>query len=143
MARFAVPEPATLVLTASLDPLLDQGRAYAAKTIAAGVPVVPGRGAPGMSDDEFMRRVNELINGRRVITPDTAIRLAMYFGNEAAFWMHLQVAWDMHAAVRHSYAALKPGGVLLATFAGISQISRMSPASRPRPDTSPMRALNV
>lgn len=32
--------PATLVLTASLDPLLDQGRAYAAKTIAAGVPTV-------------------------------------------------------------------------------------------------------
>ena len=46
------------------------------------------------------RRVNELINGRRVITPDTAIRLAMFFGNEAAFWMHLQVAWDMHEAIR-------------------------------------------
>ncbi len=46
------------------------------------------------------RRVNELINGRRGITPDTAVRLAMYFGNDAAFWMHLQVAWDMHAAVR-------------------------------------------
>ena len=28
------------------------------------------------------------------------MRLAMYFGNDAAFWMHLQVAWDMHAAVR-------------------------------------------
>ena len=36
----------------------------------------------------------------RAITPDTAVRLALYFGNEAAFWMHLQVAWDMHAAVR-------------------------------------------
>jgi addiction module HigA family antidote len=47
------------------------------------------------------RRVNELINGRRAITPDTAVRLAMYFGNDAAFWMHLQVAWDMHAALRH------------------------------------------
>jgi addiction module HigA family antidote len=46
------------------------------------------------------RRVNELINGRRAITPDTAVRLAMYFGNEAAFWMHLQVAWDMHSALR-------------------------------------------
>jgi antitoxin HigA-1 len=46
------------------------------------------------------RRVNELINGRRAITPDTAIRLAMFFGNEAAFWMHLQVAWDMHEAIR-------------------------------------------
>src|SRR5664279_1851138 len=46
------------------------------------------------------RRVNELVNGRRAITPDTAVRLAMFFGNDAAFWMHMQVAWDMHAAVR-------------------------------------------
>jgi addiction module HigA family antidote len=46
------------------------------------------------------RRVNELINGRRAITPDTAVRLALFFGNDAAFWMHLQVAWDMHAAMR-------------------------------------------
>lgn len=46
------------------------------------------------------RRVNELVNGRRAITPDTAVRLAMYFGNDASFWMHLQVAWDMHAAGR-------------------------------------------
>jgi addiction module HigA family antidote len=51
------------------------------------------------------RRVNELINGKRAITPDTAVRLAMYFGNEAAFWMHLQVAWDMHSAVRDVRAA--------------------------------------
>jgi addiction module HigA family antidote len=55
------------------------------------------------------RRVNELINGRRAITPDTAVRLAMYFGNEAAFWMHLQVAWDMHSAARDVRASLKKG----------------------------------
>jgi addiction module HigA family antidote len=45
------------------------------------------------------RRVNELINGRRAITPDTAVRLATFFGNDPTFWMHLQVAWDMHAAI--------------------------------------------
>jgi addiction module HigA family antidote len=45
------------------------------------------------------RRVNELINGRRAITPDTAVRLAAFFGHDPTFWMHLQVAWDMHAAV--------------------------------------------
>jgi addiction module HigA family antidote len=60
-------------------------------------------GALGVS----RRRVNELINGRRAITPDTAVRLAMYFGNEAAFWMHMQVAWDMHAALRN-IAAPRP-----------------------------------
>jgi addiction module HigA family antidote len=46
------------------------------------------------------RRVNELINGRRGITPDTAVRLALFFGNEPMFWMHLQVAWDMHVALK-------------------------------------------
>jgi len=46
------------------------------------------------------RRVNELIRGRRAITPDTALRLAAFFGNEPTFWMHLQVAWDMRAAAK-------------------------------------------
>ena len=50
------------------------------------------------------RRVNELVNGRRAITPDTAVRLAAFFGNDPTFWMHLQVAWDMHAMVRESRA---------------------------------------
>ncbi|MGQ5702085.1 class I SAM-dependent methyltransferase [Sandaracinobacteroides sp. A072] len=36
----------------------------------------------------------------------------------------LQFIYDMPAAVRHSYRALKPGGTMLATFAGISQVSR-------------------
>ena len=55
------------------------------------------------------RRVNELVNGRRAITPDTAVRLGMYVGNEAAFWMHLQVAWDMHVALRDVVAQRPPG----------------------------------
>lgn len=46
------------------------------------------------------RRINELVNGHRSITPDTAMRLASYFDNQAEFWMHLQVAWDMYAATR-------------------------------------------
>ena len=54
------------------------------------------------------RRVNELINGKRGITPDTAVRLALFFGNEPMFWMHLQVAWDMHVALReHSKSSAK------------------------------------
>ena len=54
------------------------------------------------------RRVNELVNGRRAITPDTAVRLALYFDNEASFWMHLQVAWDMHVAMRDVVARRRP-----------------------------------
>ena len=53
------------------------------------------------------RRVNELINGRRAITPDTAVRLGLFFKNEAAFWMHLQVAWDMHTAAREVRASMR------------------------------------
>jgi len=53
------------------------------------------------------RRVNELIRGRRAITPDTALRLAVFFDNEPMFWMQLQVAWDMHAAARRTRAAGK------------------------------------
>ena len=47
------------------------------------------------------RRVNELIRGHRAVTPDTAVRLGLFFGNDATFWMHLQVAWDMRAATRN------------------------------------------
>jgi len=53
------------------------------------------------------RRVNELIRGHRAITADTALRLGMFFENDAAFWMHLQVAWDMHAAAKKLRAARK------------------------------------
>jgi addiction module HigA family antidote len=57
------------------------------------------------------RRVNELVNGRRGITPDTAVRLARYFRNDAAFWMQLQLAWDMrHAARRMREPRASRGG---------------------------------
>jgi len=46
------------------------------------------------------RRVNELIRGHRGVTPDTAVRLGLYFDNDASFWMQLQTAWDLHAAMR-------------------------------------------
>jgi len=47
------------------------------------------------------RRVNEIIRGHRGITPDTAVRLACYFRNDAAFWLELQLAWDLHAAIKN------------------------------------------
>lgn len=43
-------------------------------------------------------RVNELIHGKRGITPDTALRLERLLGMEAQFWMNLQVAWDLYQA---------------------------------------------
>jgi addiction module HigA family antidote len=49
-------------------------------------------------------RVNELIHGKRGITPDTALRLEKLFGMEAEFWLNLQLAWDLYH-VTHSSAA--------------------------------------
>ena len=44
------------------------------------------------------QRVNDIVNGRRGITPATALRLAKFFGNSADFWMNLQLRWDLYHA---------------------------------------------
>ncbi len=44
------------------------------------------------------RRVNEITHGIRAVTPDTALRLARYFGNSAQFWLNLQNHYDLEAA---------------------------------------------
>ncbi len=44
------------------------------------------------------QRVNDLINGRRGVTPSTALRLAKYFGTTPDFWMNLQLRWDLYFA---------------------------------------------
>ena len=41
------------------------------------------------------QRINELVNGRRGVTPSTALRLARFFGTGAGFWMNLQLRWDL------------------------------------------------
>ncbi len=50
------------------------------------------------------RRVNEVVRGRRGISADTALRLALYFGTDAGLWLALQNAWDMHEARRRFLA---------------------------------------
>ncbi len=44
------------------------------------------------------QRINELINGKRGITPSTALRLSKFFGNSAGFWMNLQLRRDLYRA---------------------------------------------
>ena len=44
------------------------------------------------------QRINELVHGRRGITPSTALHLAKYFGMSADFWMNLQLRWDLYHA---------------------------------------------
>jgi len=44
------------------------------------------------------QRINELVNGRRGITPSTALRLAKFFGTTPDLWMNLQLRWDLYEA---------------------------------------------
>jgi len=43
-------------------------------------------------------RVNDIVRGKRAITADTAIRLGIYFGLPAQFWMNLQTDYDLRLA---------------------------------------------
>ena len=45
-------------------------------------------------------RVNDIVNGRRGVTADTALRLARYFGNSAEIWLNVQAAYDLRTAER-------------------------------------------
>jgi addiction module HigA family antidote len=46
------------------------------------------------------QRVNELVNGKRGVTPSTALRLAKFFGMSPDFWLNLQLRWDLFHAQR-------------------------------------------
>src|SRR6266852_2180096 len=46
------------------------------------------------------QRINEIVNGKRGITPSTALRLAKYFGMSADFWLNLQLRWDLYHAAQ-------------------------------------------
>jgi addiction module HigA family antidote len=61
----------------------------------------------GISQVEFAARLgvsyprlNELIHGKRGVTPDTALRLERVLGMPAAFWLTLQQDWDLWHAMR-------------------------------------------
>lgn len=53
------------------------------------------------------QRINDIINGRRGITPSTALRLGKFFGMSANFWMNAQICWDLYFAQKDEADALK------------------------------------
>ncbi len=53
------------------------------------------------------QRVNDIVNGRRGITPSTALRLAKFFNMSADFWMNLQLRWDLFFARKAEINALE------------------------------------
>ncbi len=46
------------------------------------------------------QRINEIINGKRGITPSTALRLSKFFGNSPGFWLRMQTCWDLYWAIQ-------------------------------------------
>ena len=52
------------------------------------------------------QRVNELVNGKRGITPSTALRLSKFFGNSSQFWLNLQNNWELYYALRNDEKVL-------------------------------------
>lgn len=57
------------------------------------------------------RRINEIVRGKRAITPDTAIRLAKLFSMTSEYWLNLQMKYDLWQAMQGAkieLAKIKP-----------------------------------
>jgi antitoxin HigA-1 len=63
------------------------------------------------------QRINEIINGRKGITPSTALRLAKYFQMSPDFWLNSQLCWDL-------YPAHQAEAIVLDTIQPISNLGR-------------------
>ena len=55
--------------------------------------------------------INELLRGRRAVSPEMALRLSRLFGNSPEFWLNAQRAvdlWDAGQAIKDEMARIKP-----------------------------------
>ena len=52
------------------------------------------------------QRINEIVAGKRGVTPSTALRLAKFFGMSADFWLNLQVKFDLYSAQKKEQTIL-------------------------------------
>jgi antitoxin HigA-1 len=91
------PDPNTLHRLAPGRTPMHPGRFLATRFLA---PLGVSQDALARTLTISRRRVNELVLGKRALTPDTALRLSLRFGLAAEFWLGLQVAWDLHQARR-------------------------------------------
>ena len=70
-------------------------------------------------------RINDVVRGKRAISPETALRLARYFGNSPLFWLNLQSAYDLRVTAEESGAQIE------------REIEPLPPAQRPKPPKLP------
>jgi addiction module HigA family antidote len=80
MVKFPPAHPGDVLREDFLRPL---GLSQYAVAKAIGVPQI---------------RISEIVNGKRAITPDTALRFARYFKTSAEFWMGMQTTYDLEVA---------------------------------------------
>jgi antitoxin HigA-1 len=66
-------------------------------------------------------RINDVVRGKRAVSPETALRLARYFGTSALFWLNLQIAYDLRVATAESGAQIE------------REIEPLPPRERPKP----------
>lgn len=54
------------------------------------------------------RRINEIVNGQRAISADTALKLSAFFNTTPMFWLEKQQLWELHEAGRKDRACAQP-----------------------------------
>lgn len=52
-------------------------------------------------------RMSEIVNGRRALNAEAALRLSRYFGNTPEFWINLQTAYDLRATIHSSASRIE------------------------------------
>jgi antitoxin HigA-1 len=70
-------------------------------------------------------RISEIVNGKRAITADTALRLQRYFGLEAQFWLNLQTEYDLRMMKRKIWPDIKRRIVPVRALETVSENSPM------------------
>jgi len=63
------------------------------------------------------QRVNELVNGKRGVTPSTALRLSKFFGNSPEFWLNLQQNWQLYQTLKEEKEEINA----IVTFTGCKE----------------------
>ncbi len=71
-------------------------------------------------------RISEIVNGKRAITADTALRLQRYFGVEAQFWLNLQTEYDLRMIKRKIWTDIERRIIPVNTSETLSENSPMA-----------------
>lgn len=71
-------------------------------------------------------RISEIVNGKRSISADTALRLQRYFGVEAQFWLNLQTEYDLRMMKRKIWTDIEQRIIPIKTTETLSEDSPMA-----------------